>query len=99
METNVNNTEQFNLLAAEEQAQLIEWCRNLQKSKAFSKNYTSYGLKHLFERNGGFYCSNGAFKQAMLLAGFSHKECGSRINWWFNVSPKSIKALDMRRGA
>ena len=99
METNVNSTEQFDLLTAEQQAQLIEWCRNLQKSKAFSKNYTSYGLKHVFQRTGGFLVTNGAFKQAMLLAGFSHKECGSRINWWFNVSPKSIKAIEVNRGA
>ena len=99
MSVNLNSTEQFDLLTAEEQAQLIEWCRNLQKSKAFSKNYTSYGLKHVFQYNGGFYVTNGAFKKAMQLAGFSHKECSSRINWWFNVSPKSVKALEIRRGA
>ena len=96
---NVNSTEQFDLLTKDEQAQLVEWCRSLEKSKTFNKYYTSYGLKHVFQYNGGFYISNGAFKQAMLLAGFNHKECESRINWRFNVSQKSIKAAQVSKGA
>lgn len=96
---NVNSTEQFDLLNEEEQAHLVDWCRNLEKSKSFNKYHTSYGLKHVFQYNGGFYVTNGAFKKAMQLAGFSHKECSSRINWWFNVSQKSIKASLMSKGA
>ena len=96
---NVNSTEQFDLLTNDEQAQLVEWCRSLEKSKAINKYHTSYGLKHLFQYGGGFYVTNGAFKQAMLLAGFNHKECESRINWRFNVSQKSIKAAQVRKGA
>ena len=96
---NVNSTEQFDLLTAEEQAQLVEWCKGLEKSKTFNKYYTSYGLKHVFQYNGGFYVTNGAFKKAMQLAGFSHKECSSNINWWFNVSQKSIKSVQIRQGA
>ena len=96
---NVNSTEQFDLLTKDEQAQLVEWCRSLEKSKTFNKYYTSYGLKHVFQYGGGFYVTNGAFKQAMLLAGFSHKECESRINWRFNVSQKSITALRISKGA
>ncbi|MPM25349.1 hypothetical protein SDC9_71840 [bioreactor metagenome] len=99
MSVNVNSTEQFDLLSEREQIQLVEWCKNLEKADKFNKNYTSYGLKHIFQYNGGFYVTNGAFKQAMLLAGFSHKECSSTINWWFNVSRKSIKASLIRKRA
>ena len=96
---NVNSTENFELLTAEEQAQLVEWRRSLEKSKSINKHHTSYGIKHAFQYGGGFYVTNGAFKQAMLLAGFNHKECESRINWRFNVSQKSIKASLMSKGA
>ncbi len=96
---NVNSTEQFELLNAAEQTQLVEWCRNLEKSKSINRHHTSYGLKHLFQYGGGFYTSNGAFKQAMLLAGFEYKPCESGINWRFNVSQKSVAAVQQRRGA
>lgn len=96
---NVNSTEQFELLNAEEQAQLVEWCRSLEQSKAINRHHTSYSLKHAFQYGGGFYVTNGAFKQAMLLAGFIHKPCESGINWRFNVSKKSVAAVQQRRGA
>ena len=96
---NVNSTEQFELLTEQEQAQLVAWCRNLEKSKSINKHHSSYGMKHLFQYGGGFYVSNGAFKQAMLLAGFLHKPCESGINWRFNVSQQSVKAVQIRRGA
>jgi len=96
---NVNSTEQFELLTEEEQAQLVEWCRNLEKSQSINRHHTSYGLKHLFQYGGGFYVTNGAFKQAMLLAGFTHKPCESGINWRFNVSQKSVAAVRQKKGA
>jgi len=96
---NVNDVKQFDLLTKEEQAQLVEWCRNLEQSKAINRHHTSYSLKHLFQYGGGWYCTNGAFKQAMLLAGFEYKPCESGINWRFNVSQKSVAAVRQRRGA
>jgi len=96
---NVNSTEQFELLTEEEQAQLVEWCEGLEKSKTINRHHTSYGIKHLFQNGGGWYCTNGAFKQAMLLAGFDYKPCESGINWRFNVSSKSVAAVQRRKGA
>ena len=96
---NVNSTDQFELMTGQEQAQLVAWCRNLEKSKSINRHHTSYSLKHHFQYGGGFYVSNGAFKQAMVLAGFSYKPCESGINWRFNVSQKSVKAAQLKRGA
>ena len=96
---NVNSTEQFYLLTAAEQTQLVEWCRNLEKSKTINKHHTSYGIKHHFQYGGGFYVTNGAFKQAMLLAGFDYKPCESGITWRFNVSSKRVAAVQRRKGA
>lgn len=96
---NVNSTKQFDLLTTEEQTQLIEWCKGLDKSLLINKQHSSHGIRELFQHGGGFYVTNGALKKAMLLAGFDYKESDTRINWWFNVSKKSIQSLRMSKGA
>lgn len=81
----------FWLLTDEQQAQLLAWCKKLEKRQRIYKGRTSYGLKHIFGHTG-FYVDNGAFKGAMLLAGF--KADGLEYtNWWFNIRERSVKRI------
>lgn len=85
---------EFETLSNEQQSTLVKWCEGLSKIKSFNLKHTSYGLKHLFEKESfGFYITNGAFKKAMLEAGFNYTSKNGSINWNFNVSEKSIKAI------
>lgn len=73
---------EFETLSYEQQSTLIKWCESLSKIKSFNFNHTSYGLKHLFEKEPfGFYITNGAFKKAMIEAGFKHTSKNGSINW------------------
>ncbi|MEK4148958.1 hypothetical protein NST02_18005 [Robertmurraya sp. FSL W8-0741] len=88
-----NQPEAFDYLTPGEQQQLIKWIEsNFEPIKSFNERRTSYGLKHIFESNGGFYIGNGAFKGAMLKCGYKVKD-KTALNWIFNVSEKSIKLL------
>lgn len=80
----------FNDLSIEEQESLLFWCMALESIKSFNNKRTSYGLKHTYENSTGNYVGNGAFKGAMLLAGFKVKNLDS-LNWVFNVSEGYIK--------
>ena len=64
------------------------WIRkNIRAGKKILQGHTSYGMKHLLERDTGVYLTNNEFKDAMLLAGYRPvrseerrvgKECRSR---------------------
>lgn len=80
------------------QNQLVNWIlEKLEPSKGFNYNRSSYGLKHYFSDDvGGFYIKNGAFKGAMLIAGF--KVANEEYqNWNFNIKQKSITNLNKWR--
>lgn len=75
------------------QSALYEWCNTLEKVQNINKHHTSYGLKHIFARAGkDLYVYNGAFKGAMLLAGFKVAD-ETELNWRFNISEKSVKDI------
>lgn len=79
-------------LSKTKQLILLEWCESLNKIESINSRNTSYGMKHIFARDEyGFYICNGAFKGAMLVAGFSISDVKD-LNWQFNVSEKSIKS-------
>lgn len=80
----------FNDLSIKEQESLMSWCTAIDSIKPFNNKRNSYGLKHTYERKTGNYVGNGAFKGAMLLAGFEVKNLNS-LNWVFNVSEGYIK--------
>ncbi|MEG0754393.1 MAG: hypothetical protein RR461_11205 [Angelakisella sp.] len=83
--------ELFDQLPADRQQALIHWIEeNLMPRKSFNNRYTSYGLKHrvTFPDNMDPYFYNGAFKGAMLKAGFSVRD-SKALNWVFNISDKS----------
>lgn len=88
-----NHPKSFEQLTSEEQRELVNWIKtNFDTIKSINERHTSYSLKHIFENNGGFYVGNGAFKGAMLQCGYEVKD-ESALNWKFNVSEKSIKAI------
>lgn len=69
---------------------LYDWITfNLIPIKSFNDRKTSYGLKHIFERDEcGFYVENDDFKAVMVEHGFKVKNPND-INWIFNISQKS----------
>ena len=82
-----NDPAGFQKLKPEEQAALVDWIRAVlvPAKKVFRRN--SYGMKHDFDREpDGFYVYNGAFKGAMLAAGF-HPVDENDLNWRFRVKP------------
>lgn len=80
-------------LTDNEQKELLSWCGNLEKIKNINTEFSSYGLKHFFERSiNGFYINNGAFKGAMIICGFLVGDI-SKLNWDFNISQKSINKI------
>jgi hypothetical protein len=70
-----NHPVQYNVLP-EVQKQLVRYwidCR-IEPASRYCNVISSYGLKHSFQFDTGLYVSNGAFKGAMLEAGFRAKD-------------------------
>ncbi len=94
MTNDLNSPNEFDKLSLPEKQILIDWCSNLNQIKSINTKYSSYSLKHIFERSkNGFYITNGAFKGAMLKCGFNYKSITDSPNWYFNVSQKSIEDI------
>ena len=82
-----NDPDGFQKLEPEQQSALVDWIRAVlvPAKTVFRRN--SYGMKHDFDREpDGFYVYNGAFKGAMLAAGFLPVDEGE-LNWRFRVKP------------
>ena len=62
---------------------------NFHRIKIINNNRTSYGLKHILERDTGVYYSNDEFKGGMLELGYIPHDVNA-LNWRFNISEKSI---------
>ena len=91
--TNINHELNLLDLPTDERNILLDWCKDLYEEKpikGINRTNSSYGLKHLFEKETGIYVNNGAFKGAMFLAGF---DVGNLFatNWQFNISTITIK--------
>lgn len=56
--------------------------------KIINWDYSSYGLKHVMERETRIYVTNGAFIKAAMLLGYSIKSHNS-INVHFNMGIKT----------
>lgn len=59
------------------------------KTKSINKKQSSYGLKHLVERNIDAYVSNGELIASMIICDYKYKVDG--INCYFNVTTNSVK--------
>jgi hypothetical protein len=83
---NFDPPSEYQELLADTRAELYLWIwRNLTPTKVKVYPGTSYGLKHAFEDDAGFYISNGAFKGAMLEAGYEPVDPRER-NWRFRCT-------------
>lgn len=79
----------FHVLDADIKVKIVRWCQTqFVATKSFNKAHTSYGLKHILERHDNTYLTNGQFKAAMLLAGFSCEDT-NELNWHFNIAESS----------
>lgn len=68
---------------------LFKWIdENILPRKNAMRSMTSYGLKHIMERDIGLYVSNTSFKEAMLIKGYEPVNPGE-LNWFFCISKKS----------
>lgn len=93
----LNMSGDFYNLKQEQREILVNWIKtNLKPIKSINRELTSYSLKHFFENDKeGFYIHNGQFKDAMLECGFKpHRK--KELNWFFNISMKSITKLRER---
>lgn len=62
-----------------------EWIqKNVRKSNKILHGQTSYGLKHLLEKDTGVYLTNNQFKDAMLLAGYCPVD-EHALNWNYRI--------------
>ena len=83
----------FYELTNEQQKSVVDWCKQFKQVKGYHYGVTSYGMKHDFERSrGGFYMTNGAFKGAMVVAGFKVAN-EKNLNWHFNISKRSYNKM------
>ena len=61
------------------------WIRkNIRAGKKILQGHTSYGMKHLLERDTGVYLTNNEFKDAMLLAGYRPVNPND-LNWKYRI--------------
>ncbi len=83
---NIDPPGEYHDLSPDVRAELLLWIRHrLTPTKVKVYPGTSYGLKHLFEDDAGYYVSNGAFKGAMLEAGYEPVDPLER-NWRFRCT-------------
>ena len=89
-----NNASEYADLSAEQKAEVQRWiAKFIAPRKQIDRRHTSYGLKHGFDRTWaldhptGFYMSNGAFKGAMLAAGYEPSDRNA-LNWNFRIYVK-----------
>ncbi|MDR0451231.1 MAG: hypothetical protein LBH26_08200 [Treponema sp.] len=77
----------------EEFANACALLESVGKVKAINKRYSSYGLKHLFEKKIG-YLPNGVFIAAMIHSGFRYKIYNKSPNPCFNISNAALTRFE-----
>jgi hypothetical protein len=89
-----NDPAEFQKLKPEDQGALVDWIGAVLAPAKSIFHRNSYGMKHDFEQEpDGFYIRNGAFKGAMLAAGFGPVN-ERELNWRFRAKP--ARELDSR---
>lgn len=61
---------------------------NIHPRKTPLNGRSSYGIKHILERDTGIYLTNNEFKDAMLLCGFFPVN-PNELNWRYRISSRS----------
>lgn len=88
-----NQEDLLESVAAFEKA--CEWLEQIKKIKTINRKRSSYGLKHVAEKDIG-YITNGVFIAAAVHSGFEYKMYDNSPNVAFNMSEKSIKQIEKR---
>ncbi|AVI65855.1 hypothetical protein CKQ84_08140 [Shewanella sp. WE21] len=65
----------------------VSWLKQIEEIKSFNLRRSSYGIKHLAERDIG-YITNGVFIAAAIHSGFKYKINYDSPNVQFNMSEK-----------
>jgi len=77
----------YDTLSLEEKEALRYWIEHaIQAATKVDDEYSSYGLKHEYERETKLYISNAQFKGAMLVAGYQPVKKGEQ-SWHFMIQP------------
>lgn len=77
----------YDTLSLAEKNALSYWIEHaVQASTKVDEGYSSYGLKHEYERETKLYVSNAQFKGAMLVAGYLPTK-KSEQSWHFLIQP------------
>ena len=81
--------------SAERVAATVEWLRqNVEPIKTINRKHTSYGIKHIAEKDIG-YITNGVFIAAAVIAGYPYEIVPGSPNVPFGMSEKSLKETEM----
>ena len=73
---------------------VCEWIRSkLIRIKTPNYDKSSYGLKHILEKDTGLYLTNNEFKDAMLMCGYEPVNPND-LNWNYCISKKSPEFTD-----
>ena len=83
----LNHPDCYEKLSAEYKQALGEWIGMRFEKATRAHNSWSYSLKHDFERDTGIYVTNGEFKGAMLVVGFTPID-NEELNWSFKIKIK-----------
>lgn len=77
-------------IADPEMLAVMQWVRQgrAAQRKTLNKDISSYGLKHIVEKDMGVYISNSACIEALKRLGFAAKPITGTPNYYFNISLK-----------
>ena len=76
-------------MTEEEQTKVTAWIReNILPRKTPLLSHSSYGMKHLLERDTKIYMTNNQFKDAMLQCGFKPQSF-TDYNWRYSLHRRS----------
>lgn len=77
---------------------IMHWCKTrlmpYMKSKNINYKHNSYGLKHICEREVGFYVSNGQLKKVLAELGVKHYQSPDSPNCCYPISENFYKQLN-----
>ena len=88
--------EEYLKMSKERKESLKNWIENnFYSRKTMNNQHTSYGLKHILERDTGMYFTNDEFKGGMIEMGYTPHDT-RELNWRFNISERSINDTTKR---
>ncbi|MCR9909731.1 hypothetical protein NB545_20050 [Vibrio campbellii] len=74
----------------------VEWLKQIEKTEKFNAKRSSYGLKHVAEKDIG-YITNGVFIAAAIHSGFKYRIISDGPNVAFNMSEKSLRKIENKQ--